>query len=206
MRRVHGLFAAAAKSTTYKKKKKLLLVPHMEVGLSYKPDRTTAVATLQQNEFLMANKTSHEQFLRAIAWHKFTVAPFGRGLDTHRLTEILLMGGVPVIRKSTISSCYDDTDNVIGDGLRRVSIIDFLFCIRIYSFDRLFDLLITFICYLCSGLYTCGGCEQLERRDQGAAGAGVGEDFCRAASSLGLAPTVRRPLDRAHRLSPATLK
>ena len=42
------------------------------------------------------------------------------GLDTHRMTEILLMGGVPVIRQSTISSCYDDTDNVIGDGLRRV--------------------------------------------------------------------------------------
>ena len=43
--------------------------------------------------------------------HRFVLAPFGHGLDTHRISEILLMGGIPVMRRSTISSCYDDSDN-----------------------------------------------------------------------------------------------
>lgn len=54
---------------------------------------------------------SHIEWLDAIGHHKFVLAPFGHGLDTHRITEILLMGGIPVMRRSTISSCYDDSDN-----------------------------------------------------------------------------------------------
>jgi hypothetical protein len=33
------------------------------------------------------------------------------GLDTHRVSVILLMGGIPVMRRSSISSCFDDSDN-----------------------------------------------------------------------------------------------
>lgn len=54
----------------------------------------------------------HEGWLNSVGQHKFVLAPFGHGLDTHRITEILLMGGVPVVRRSTISSCYDDSDNI----------------------------------------------------------------------------------------------
>ena len=28
--------------------------------------------------------------------------------------EILLMGGIPVMRKSSITSCFDDSDNYMG--------------------------------------------------------------------------------------------
>ena len=55
---------------------------------------------------------SHKEWLDAISLHRFVLAPFGHGLDTHRNSEILLMGGVPVMRRSTISSCYDDSDNI----------------------------------------------------------------------------------------------
>jgi len=54
---------------------------------------------------------SHKEWLDAIPRHRFVLAPFGHGLDTHRVTEILQMGGVPVMRRSSISSCYDDSDN-----------------------------------------------------------------------------------------------
>lgn len=54
---------------------------------------------------------SHKQWLEAIPLHRFVLAPFGHGLDTHRVSEILMMGGIPVMRRSTMSSCYDDTDN-----------------------------------------------------------------------------------------------
>mmetsp|Transcript_102602 Transcript_102602/g.293878 ORF Transcript_102602/g.293878 Transcript_102602/m.293878 type:complete len:296 (+) Transcript_102602:671-1558(+) len=49
--------------------------------------------------------------LEAITTHKFVLAPLGHGLDTHRVSEILMMGGIPVMKRSTISSCYDDSDN-----------------------------------------------------------------------------------------------
>jgi hypothetical protein len=50
------------------------------------------------------------------------------GLDTHRVSEILTMGGIPVMRRSTISSCYDDSDNMLGKTTRGslpVVILDF---------------------------------------------------------------------------------
>lgn len=56
----------------------------------------------------------HQQWLRGILEHRFVLAPFGHGLDTHRVSEILLLGGIPVMRRSSISSCYDDSDNAMG--------------------------------------------------------------------------------------------
>jgi hypothetical protein len=61
---------------------------------------------------------SHWDWLEGITRHHFVLAPFGHGLDTHRVSEILLMGGVPVMRRSTISSCYDDSDNTLHGKTR----------------------------------------------------------------------------------------
>ena len=60
----------------------------------------------------------HHQWLQAISEHKFVLVPFGNGLDTHRMYEVLIMGGIPVTRRSSISSCFDDSDNVIGNSSR----------------------------------------------------------------------------------------
>lgn len=85
------------------------------------PDRSKAldavllkgVQALEEGTFYnyVPSNLSHEKWLEAISRHKFVLAPHGHGLDTHRITEILLMGGIPVMKKSSISSCYDDTDN-----------------------------------------------------------------------------------------------
>ena len=64
---------------------------------------------------------NHDERLDAIVHHRFVLAPFGHGLDTHRLYEIFLMGGIPVTRRSTISSCYDDSDNIVN-GVKRKSL------------------------------------------------------------------------------------
>ena len=71
-----------------------------------------------ENPFYNYTDLSHIEWLNAITEHRFVLAPFGHGLDTHRVSEILLMGGIPVMRRSTISSCYDDSDNVIGNTTR----------------------------------------------------------------------------------------
>ncbi len=74
-----------------------------------------------ENPFFNYTDLNHLEWLEAVVHHKFVLAPFGHGLDTHRISEILFMGGIPVMRRSTISSCYDDSDNAIG-GLTRGSL------------------------------------------------------------------------------------
>ncbi len=68
------------------------------------------------NPFYNYTDLNHLEWLEAIVHHKFVLAPFGHGLDTHRISEILFMGGIPVMRRSTISSCYDDSDNTVVKG------------------------------------------------------------------------------------------
>lgn len=74
------------------------------------------------NPFYNLTDLSHIEWLDAIPAHRFVLAPFGHGLDTHRISEIHLMGGIPVMRRSTISSCYDDSDNAWLKGGQRGSL------------------------------------------------------------------------------------
>ena len=101
--------------------------PHLLVAFYPKsriPDRAKVLdvlgAYLHLNESKWYNFTDldHAGWLEGITLHRFVLAPFGHGLDTHRVSEILLMGGVPVMRRSSISSCYDDSDNTIGRHTR----------------------------------------------------------------------------------------
>lgn len=98
----------------------LLLVSFTKKGRA--PGRAKALAELfrlvQPNESsffdIPATPLNHSQWLTEIARYRFTACPFGHGLDTHRLWEVLLMGGIPVVKRSTITSCVDDSDNVLN--------------------------------------------------------------------------------------------
>ena len=100
-------------------KKPLLLVAFYPK--SRVPDRSSVLSILRvfppkgvpkdPNPFFNYTDLNHMEWLQAIGDHRFVLAPFGHGLDTHRVSEILMMGGIPVMRRSTISSCYDDSDN-----------------------------------------------------------------------------------------------
>lgn len=89
------------------------------------PDRYNVLVTIgaippkglpkPTNTWYNETDLSHVEWLDAITNHRFVLAPFGHGLDTHRITEIFLMGGIPVMRRSSISSCYDDSDNNFGN-------------------------------------------------------------------------------------------
>jgi hypothetical protein len=95
--------------------KPLLLVAFYPKNRS--PDRTNALNAIVGSgsppTWVSRLNFNHSDWLNAIPRHRFVLAPFGHGLDTHRVTEIMLMGGVPVMRRSSISSCYDDSDNTI---------------------------------------------------------------------------------------------
>lgn len=76
-----------------------------------KPDRAHALQYFWSTNFSTIKGHHHEGWMRAAHQHRFTVCPWGHGLDTHRLWEVLLMGGIPVVRDSSIASCLDDSDN-----------------------------------------------------------------------------------------------
>ncbi len=107
-------------------KKPLLLVAFYPK--SRVPDRQKVLSTLRvfppkgvpkvENPFFNYTDLNHQEWLEGIVTHRFVLAPFEHGLDTHRISEILLMGGIPVTRRSTISSCFDDSDNThfLKDG------------------------------------------------------------------------------------------
>lgn len=113
------------------KSKPLLLVGFREKN--YAPDRKKVMdhlnAIYQEKKLLNSSASpfyffhqfNHSYWLSSINQYRFALAPFGHGLDTYRLYEILLMGGIPVTRKSSISSCYDDSDNTIN-GITRGSL------------------------------------------------------------------------------------
>jgi hypothetical protein len=90
---------------------------------SNKPDRKDALSQLPKEWATHPNPNirigpvtlmTRDVWFDTIAQHKFVLCPHGHGYDTHRMTEVLLMGSIPVIRRSTITSCYDDEDNDIS--------------------------------------------------------------------------------------------
>lgn len=54
-----------------------------------------------------------DEYMRAIDAHKFVVSMRGNGLDTHRFSEILLMGSVPVVETSPLDDLYSQFPCVI---------------------------------------------------------------------------------------------
>lgn len=47
-------------------------------------------------------------FLHQLRSHKFTLAPEGNGVDTHRLWETIYMGGIPIVKRSEVHKNWDD--------------------------------------------------------------------------------------------------
>jgi hypothetical protein len=47
---------------------------------------------------------------------KFVLCPRGRGTDTHRFWEILLMGSIPIVEKSGLDTLYKQFPCIIVDS------------------------------------------------------------------------------------------
>jgi hypothetical protein len=52
-------------------------------------------------------------YLSVICMPRYAIIILCIGIDTHRMYEVMLLGGIPVVMLNSISSCYDDEDNVI---------------------------------------------------------------------------------------------
>jgi hypothetical protein len=63
--------------------------------------------------FNVTRSVTHNDWLMAIAKHRFTLIPNIRAYEA-RLMDVFLMGGVPIVRRGSASTCFDDTDNQVN--------------------------------------------------------------------------------------------
>ncbi len=52
-------------------------------------------------------------YLKEMSSYRYTLSPFGNGLDCHRTWEALLVGSIPVVKTSTIDPLYDGLPVII---------------------------------------------------------------------------------------------
>lgn len=62
-----------------------------------------------------------DHYLHDIARSKFVLSPHGNGLDCHRTWEALLMGSIPVVKKSSLDSLYEDLPVLIVNDWQEIT-------------------------------------------------------------------------------------
>jgi hypothetical protein len=77
--------------------------------------------------------------MTAIGHHKFVVCMRGNGLDTHRFSEILLMGSVPLVLTSPLDDLYSQFPCLIVESYDDVDTSTFVWDLEKYNrFLRMF--------------------------------------------------------------------
>ena len=68
-----------------------------------------------------ADKLEYNDYLKKINNYKFVLCPRGNGIDTHRFTEILFMGSVPIVEKNGLSDLYSKFPCIIVDNFNNIT-------------------------------------------------------------------------------------
>lgn len=71
--------------------------------------------------FEIAQSSPYEEYLIEMKTYKFSLCPPGRGIDTHRAFECLMVGTIPIMMKSPLDSMYEDLPVLIVDNLASIS-------------------------------------------------------------------------------------
>jgi hypothetical protein len=80
--------------------------------------------TFDEPKFSLEGRVKYLENLRKFA---FTVCPIGNGIDTHRLWEVLYMGGIPIIKKNPLlESLLEDLPHVVVSDWNQINDDDFL--------------------------------------------------------------------------------
>lgn len=67
-----------------------------------------------------------ETYMKTISEHKFVVCMRGYGMDTHRFSEVLLMGSVPIVEHSSLDDLYSQFPCVIVDSFENIDTTQFI--------------------------------------------------------------------------------
>ena len=70
---------------------------------------------------IMNERLPFETFMNTIHKYKFVLSPRGRGTDTHRFWEILLMGSIPVVESSGLDDLYNKFPCIIVNSFKEIN-------------------------------------------------------------------------------------
>lgn len=68
-----------------------------------------------------AGNISREEYVSALASHRFVLCPRGNGIDTHRMWEALYLGTIPVVEKDSALASFADLPILFVDSLSEVT-------------------------------------------------------------------------------------
>lgn len=71
--------------------------------------------------FEVAPSCGYEAYLQELKAYKFCMAPPGRGIDTHRVFECLMVGTIPIVVTSPLDTMYEDLPVFIIMNVAQIS-------------------------------------------------------------------------------------
>jgi hypothetical protein len=79
------------------------------------------IANFYQGMFPSSKGGDFETYLTELKKHKFCLSPPGRGIDTHRTWESLMVGTIPILLSSPMDSLFNDLPVIIVDDLLKIT-------------------------------------------------------------------------------------
>jgi hypothetical protein len=109
----------------------------------HKSIRHKVKGQLIKNGFEWNASEPFEQYMNTLSQYKFCVAPPGRGIDTHRCWEGLMVGTFPIVVSSPLDVLYKDLPVIVVESFEKIT-KDFLeekyeeMITKKYNFDKLY--------------------------------------------------------------------
>ena len=110
------ILSISNKSPKWDDKKDVCFASYHFVNINkYNNDRNQATKVFKGKKYsIFLNKRTNRKTLLALTGlFKFGISPFGQGLDCHRTWETLIMGSVPIVRKSGICEIFEGLPVII---------------------------------------------------------------------------------------------
>ena len=87
---------------------------------SHKNIRRDVKANLLKN-FKWVENEEFEEYIKTLEKYKFCVCPPGRGIDTHRCWEALMVGTIPIVLSSSLNSLYINLPVLVLENLNIIT-------------------------------------------------------------------------------------
>ena len=75
---------------------------------------------LLKNNFIKSNRINFEDYLDELEKYKFCFCPPGKGIDTHRAWESLLVGTIPIMVSTSLDGLFENLPVIIEDDWEKI--------------------------------------------------------------------------------------
>lgn len=79
------------------------------------------LTNILKHKFDFSRGTSFENYMKELKTYKFCVSPPGRGIDTHRAWEALMMGTIPIMISTTQDHLFERLPVIIIDSWEQIT-------------------------------------------------------------------------------------